>query len=226
MRSIVSYSDKHPEWWVLALSASAWFVMFPHALASNTPCHQTSFWADWYNWLLMVTAMMLPLMQQSVRWTAERSFRFRERRAMSGYLLGYLSPWMILGLGVAWMLGLQWIQSLWRAPLTFALASVWAATGTYARIVRQSHRIIPLAPVGWRADRDCLRFGLVQGLPCVASCAPLMVGCTLTGHGLVAMVGGAALGASERRAFRPRPWMVPLGCAALAAWYGAKALLG
>ena len=77
----------------------------PPALARSAACHQLSFWADWQRWLLMVVAMMLPLMLPSVRWTAERSFRARERRAMAGYLLGYLAPWAILGVGVAALLG-------------------------------------------------------------------------------------------------------------------------
>lgn len=223
VRTVAAYYDEHPERWVFVLAAGAWATMLPHVLATTAACHQLSFWADWRSWLFMVMAMMVPLMAQSLRWVAERSFRARQGRAMVGYLVGYLAPWMVLGLGVAGLLGQAWAHDARLAPITFLLAAAWSATPVYLRLVGASHRTIPLAPRSWRADRDCLRFGLRQGVPCVASCALLMVGCTLTGHGFVAMLGGAALGASERLAWQTRPWIVPLGCGTLAAWYGAAA---
>lgn len=221
--TIAEHADDRPEWWVIAVSAGAWCLMLPHALARGAPCHQLSFWADWRAWAFMVAAMMLPLMLPSVRWVAERSFRSRQGRAMVGYVAGYLAPWMALGLGVACLLGQRWAHDPRLAPMAFALAGAWAATPLYTRLVGRSHRTVPLAPDGWRASWDCVRFGALQGIPCAASCAPLMLGCTLTGHGLVAMVGGAAIGASERLSRQPRPWMVPVGCGALAVWYGAAA---
>lgn len=41
------------------------------------------------------------------------------------------------------------------------------------------------------------------GSACVTTCLPMMVACSLAGHHLVAMLGGAALGAIEKRSFRP-----------------------
>lgn len=107
--------------------------------------------------------------------------------------------------------------------LAFGLGALWAATPIYRRWMEASHRRVPLHPTGWRADGSCLRLGLAQGLPCVGACAPLMVGCALTGHGAVAMLGGAWLAWAERRAVRPRRWLAPAGAAALAGWFALVA---
>ena len=75
-----------------------------------------------------------------------------------------------------------------------------------------------VAPSGLRADLDAFRQGGVSGVPCVIVCWPLMIACALTGHELVAMVGGACLTHAEKRMFRPRPLPIALGAAALSAW--------
>jgi hypothetical protein len=80
--------------------------------------------------------------------------------------------------------------------------------------------------MGWRADRDCMRYGCVIGGACAATCWPLMLACTLTGHALPAMLGGAAVGAVERLSFRPLVRRVLGGTAALAAGYLALAISG
>lgn len=213
------FGERRPEAWVGLLSAAAWLAMLPH-MFGQTVCHQLSFWADWRSWMLMVVAMMVPLLLPALRFTADRSFRYRQHRAMLLHLVGYLIPWALCGLIVCLLMGRTWGHAAWLPAACFALASVWAATPVYARLMDASHRIVSLHPSGWRANRDCVYFGLVQGLPCTGSCALMMAGCAVSGHGLVAMVGGALLAATERRSFRPRRWLVPAGSAALALWYG------
>ncbi len=223
LRRLVQLTEEHPEWWVLPVSAAGWAAMGPHLMGTGASCHQVSFWADWRSWCLMVVAMMLPLMIESVRWVADRSFRSRQGRAMLSYVAGYLAAWAMAGLGVSWLLGFSWTHATWLPAAAFGLAAIWSLSPVYSWLMTRSHAVIPLAPSGWRADRDCLRLGMFQALPCLGTCGLLMIGCTLTGHGLVAMVGGAALGASERFSWRARPWLVPVGAVALAVWYGLQA---
>ncbi len=213
-------ADQRPEWWALVLAVAAWVAMLPHLLSASPSGHPISFWDGWRAWTLMVIAMTVPLILESVRWAAERSLRSRQLRAMMGYLVGHLAPWVVFGAVVAWTHRAPWAHLPWLPSLAFGLAAVWALTPLYPRLVGWSHRTLPLAPKGWAADRDCLRFGFAQGVPCLGGCWLLMVGCTLTGHGPVAMVGGTLLSAAERMSWQPRPWVVPLGCAALAVWYG------
>ncbi|MFN7144383.1 MAG: DUF2182 domain-containing protein, partial [Myxococcota bacterium] len=154
-RAVADAVEEHPEGGVFVLAAVAWASMLPHALSAPLTCHTASFADDWGAWMRMVLAMMLPLMAGSVRWTAERSFRSRQGRAMAGYVLGYLAPWAALGGVVAWLLGQPGVDRS-HAALVFAIASAWSATPLYTRLVGESHRTIPLAPRGWRADRDCV----------------------------------------------------------------------
>jgi predicted metal-binding membrane protein len=112
------------------------------------------------------------------------------------------------------------------AALVFALAAVWALLPIRRRALVACHRVDPLAASGWRADRDCLRYGASIGAACVTTCWLLMLGCALTGHALPAMLAGAAIAAKERRSFRSPVKSVALATAALAMGYAALAVLG
>lgn len=217
-------ADEYPHAWVLVGCAVAWLAMVRHWLAPGVTCHQLSAASDARDFLLMIVAMMLPAMGESMRWVAARSFRSRRRRAVAGYVVGYLAPWLLVALGVAWLRGHRWAHASRLPAEVFLAAALWSATPLYRWLITASHRTIPLAPLGVRADLDCLRFALAQSVPCAAACGPLMVACALTGHGVIAMLGGTVLGLLERRSFRPRPWLVPVGCLALAAWYAAPTL--
>jgi hypothetical protein len=81
------------------------------------------------------------------------------------------------------------------------------------------HLTVPLAPLGWKADRDCLWYGIRIGVSCVATCYFLMLACTFTGHNPIAMLGGTTLGLIERRSFRPPTWRIFAGMILLALWF-------
>jgi predicted metal-binding membrane protein len=166
--------------------------------------HHPRAWAELTGtWLLMVLAMMVPLQRFSIRVAATRSLWRRRDRAIGGFLLGYLSPWLLLGAGVA---ALEPV--LTRLPgLTaagFAVAAVWQLTPVKARALRACHRSIPLAPHGWRADQDCCRFGWLTGTQCLLSCWALMLACVLAGHSLAAMLCASGVGVAERYVVQPR----------------------
>jgi predicted metal-binding membrane protein len=209
---------RYPEWWTIALSAAAWGVLVAQELAGPGGHHQLdqaapgglSAWLQHTgSWLLMVLAMMLPLVLFSVRVTAVRSVWRRRDRAIGGFLMGYLSPWLLAGALIAVLdvtLGLdRWLQLLpWLGGVGFGGAALWQLSPIRLRALRACHRTLPIAPRGWRADRDCFRFGWLIGGQCLVSCWALMVACVLAGHSLAAMVPVGGLGVAERYFMRPR----------------------
>jgi len=75
-----------------------------------------------------------------------------------------------------------------------------------ARSLKRGHRTQPLAPTGWRANYDCVRYGWTTGVHCVATCGVLIAACWLLGHGalgLAGMITAMTIGLAERYMIRP-----------------------
>lgn len=196
---------RHPEWWVLAASAAAWAQMALHGAGPRGQEHAHSLAAsnEFLNWMLMIAAMMLPLIVDSLRRTAFRSLRSRRQRAMVLFLFGYLALWGAAGLPVVWARSLSWNHSPIAVGTAFLLASAWSVNPIHRRALIACHQTRPLAPLGWKADFHCVQFGVIIGNACALSCWPLMLACTVAGHNVVAMLAGATIGAVERFSFRP-----------------------
>jgi len=206
---------RHPEWWTLGLSGIAWLMLlypavlsagaghWSHARLAAAPVTPLELWpralADW---MLMVVAMMVPLVVDSVRGTATRSLWRRRQRAIAGFLIGYLAPWLVVGalVSVVEVLGRPGSTV---AVVGFALAAVWQLSPRKWRALQACHRTAPLAPRGWRADRDCLRYGWSIGRTCVLSCWALMLACVLAGHSLPALACASVVALAERYVVRP-----------------------
>jgi hypothetical protein len=182
---------RHPQWWSLVLCAAGWGAMLrPHAHHAR----------PLVNWLFMTLAMMLPMVAASIATTAERSLWSRRHRAIAGFLAGFVFCWMLAGVAALFV-----PPSRGAAAVGFAVAGAWQLT-RWKRIASAGcHRAMPLAPRGWRADRDCIRYGAVVGIWCIASCGAGMLACALTHHNLAAMLFLTCVGAIERYAFRPYP---------------------
>jgi predicted metal-binding membrane protein len=211
---------RHPEWWILALSGAAWIYMLagytlawpvdavrvhdrPHAAFSSH-----TLLTDLRIWLVMIDAMMVPLATGPVRAVAVRSLWRRRHRAMMVFVAGYVAVWLIAGGGVALARSLSAFlpdSSPAIAAGGFLLAAVWHALPVRRRALASCHFTRPIAPTGWKADADCLRYGCVIGGRCVVSCWALMLACVLARHNPLAMLGTATLMVMERFAFRPRP---------------------
>jgi predicted metal-binding membrane protein len=181
------------------------------------------------DWSLMTVAMMVPLVLGPIRVVAARSLWRRRQRAIVGFLAGYLSRWLAAGLAISVVLAAldseRWLGLPAVAAAGFAAALVWQLTPSKRRALRSCHRTLPLAPQGWRADRDCFRYGWAISGYCIVSCWVLMLACLLAGHGAAAMVGAFVAGVAERFAFRPDQ-RVTLGVlAGLSGSYAAAALL-
>lgn len=146
--------------------------------------------------------MMLPLVVGGIRTTAARSLWRRRHRAIALFIGGYLGAWLIAGVGISTLQhALPTLHSL-PAQLVpavgFLLATTWQTTATKWRAFSACHRTMPLAPLGWQADRDCLRFGWRTGGSCVASCWALMLACAFAGHAFAPLLAVTVLLALER----------------------------
>jgi predicted metal-binding membrane protein len=213
----------YPDWWCGALAALSWLLILSGA-GSHAAHGPVAFSRELSNWILMVAAMMIPLVLPMLRAASALSFWSRRHRTIALALTGFFVPWFVLGLASAAVRGFPWVHSPLAAPLAFAAAALWIATPFHMRGLVRCHRRLPLAPDGWRADRDCLRYGYAIGAACCASCWPLMLACAFTGHHAIAMVGGFAIGVLERASFRPQRRKAIALTLGLAAFYLFQAL--
>jgi len=184
---------------MLAVSAASWLALFAQ---TGAPVHNSGVVANSRHRMLMVLAMMLPLQIHGVRSTAERSLWPRRHRAILAFLFGYLAVWALAGAvlscavtafsishRIAWMLG---------AAFGFLIETFWQLSPWKQVAALMCHSTVPLAPDGWRADRDCLHYGWTIGYGCALNCWPLMLVCWLSGHSLTAMVLAFVLGWTDR----------------------------
>jgi predicted metal-binding membrane protein len=221
----------YPEWWSLALCVVAWlmFLAYPMAVGPHMshgnhakgttvlPYSQAVWTAEAFWWLVMSVAMMVPLVLDPIRTTAARSLWRRRHRAISGFLTGYLVLWMLFGIVASMAISeLQsqiQLEPAQAAALGFAAAVLWQVAPVKRRAVLACHRTLPIAPAGWRADLDCLRYGWMVGSSCLVSCWALMLACLLSGHSIPAMACATAVGWTERNRARPNQRLL---CAVIA----------
>lgn len=193
--------------------------MIDHTVAhwGHSHHHWMSFSAELGYWIVMVVAMMLPLMLPGIRLVAFKSLRRRRHRAIAGFLVGYLVPWTVVGIAVAWLRQLPSTHTHWVTAVAFGVGAVWALAPWREFAVERCHSTTPT--LGPDSDRDCVRFGLELGGWCVAVCWPFMIACGLSGHGVLAMVGALVLGVIEGRSFQSPTRVIAAGAAVLAVIY-------
>ena len=241
----VSWS--HPEWWALSCCAAAWLLLLSRAVplsggmqplshghshghGGHAAATQSMMWtAELFWWLVMIAAMMLPMVVDPIRTTAARSLWRRRHRAICGFLIGYVGPWMAFGVGAAVMVsGLRMQTGVGTATATalaFSSALLWQTTAMKRRAVLACHRTQPIASDGWRADRDCVQYGWFVGRKCLVSCWALMLACLVAGHGLPAMACATAIGWAERHRVRPNERLLYGAIALVALAYAAMPFL-
>ncbi len=179
--------------------------------------------ADFFDWMLMVGAMMLPTTLPAIDDVVRRSYRRRRWRATLEYAVGYSACWGIAGVAFALLRLHPSLHDRRIAALACLLAAVWAFLPARRIWFARCHRQIPLGPVGWRADWDALRQGAAHGVPCIPMCWLLMAACGIADHDWLVMLGATALAIWEKRMFRPyRPPNV-VGSLIFAAWLFAIA---
>jgi hypothetical protein len=245
--AVVLLSVEYPEYWVILLCVLAWASLLRIQLEgtrqqdlcafhggmnpSSSAIYATSSRAisalllslsnSAVHWLLMLSAMMLPLLLGSLRGVIARSLWPRRHRAISFVLIGYAIPWLVFGLGLEFALAATSpgvAQFLLVGCLLFAAA--WQLTSAKRRNLIRCHPEAILAPTGWKADRACLQYGLVLAGRCWLNCWALMIACGAGGHAFWATLVITAVVWTERfrPAIAPRWSAAALGGAALLAW--------
>lgn len=192
---------QHPAWWTVALAGAGWVYLAVSWLDEHAAHRAHGPGLALLHWLAMVAAMMLPLMWGHVSLIAERSLWRRRNRAIAVFLISYVGVWVLFGLPAALVFGGGKAAG---AAVWLGLAAVWQVTRWKRAALRACHRTIPLAPAGWRADADCLRYGWNQARHCVTSCWVLMLACAAGQHAFWLMGGLTAFVVAERMADRPR----------------------
>lgn len=204
---------RHPEWWVVLAAAAAWAWMAaaphprPDAHAHAGHSAAPGFWSGAPHLLVMVIAMMLPLTLASVRHVAFNSLWARRHRAIGGFVAGYLAVWMVAMLAIAGAWALAASLAGWTAAALVAMgaAVAWELAPARRRRLRRCTRTAPLAPRGWRADRDCARFGAASGASCVVACWALMAASAAFAHSLPVMAVLFGVQLSGRYGRSPSP---------------------
>jgi predicted metal-binding membrane protein len=178
------------------------------------------------HWALMVVAMMLPLVLTAIRAASRRSLWQRRDRAIGGFLVGYLGLWLLVGLSASAVASVLRLDDPGSVPqvaaVAFGVAAAWQNTAVKRRALWSCHRSVPLAPDGWRADRDCVGYGWMIGKHCLLSCWAMMLAGVLTGS-LPVMATVFVLSATERYANRPQQWPISSVLAGLALLYAVLA---
>ena len=216
----------HPEWWVLLAAAAGWTLIAAtlHSHAGRTgPGGSGGSGAFWL--IAMVLAMMLPLVIASVRHVAFSSLWGRRHRAIFAFLTGYVALWMLV---LAVIVGARDLATSfvgWTAvaAATTVAASLWEFTPGKRRRLHRCLRTVPLAPQGWRAERDCAWFGVTTGVNCVATCWALMAVCVTFSHSVPIMLTVFAIQLSGRYQRRPSPTLASLSVIGVClAWLAAS----
>lgn len=193
-----------PRHWVLGISGLAWVPLVHHAVLhwGHAQHHFLTPPIELLHWGLMVAAMMLPLVTDAITVAAFRSLPERRHRAGAVFVAGFLGCWLLAGLPAVALRQLVIMHDNRVAAICFIAAAAWSVTRVRKKALLRCHRTFPIAPVGFRADLDCFRFGTSVGYGCVVSCGLAMLACTLAGHSLMALVVCMVGGVAERRTFR------------------------
>ncbi|HEU0016155.1 MAG TPA: DUF2182 domain-containing protein [Longimicrobium sp.] len=195
---------------MLAAASAAWVWMLalpdPQARAHSHAGHGTSGGHELLGLGLMVVGMMLPLTVPSVRYAAHSRLR-RTNCAIAAFVAGYLAVWMaaMAVLAAAWQAVAALGGGTGAAIGMIAAAVLWEAAPPKRDALRRCRLTPPLAPRGWRADADCVRFGARTGARCVAACWALMAACVAFAHSLPVMAALFAIQLSGRYSRRASP---------------------
>jgi predicted metal-binding membrane protein len=197
-----------PHWWVATAAVLAWLAM---GAADSSVDHLMGFGETSHQWpeaashsAVMSVAMMGPLALPAARHVALSSLWDRRHRAAAGLLSGYLGVWVVVS--SALLLTIDHLADVFGKATVIAVAFIAAATWQLARprrrFLRRCKLTVPLAPRGWRADRDCIRYGVRLGASCVATCWALMAA-ALAAHGILVMLGLFTVQLTERCRLEP-----------------------
>ncbi len=157
------------------------------------------FFTGIWHWALMIVAMMFPLLKEPLAYTLSRYPSHQGYKAMVWFLLGYCTPWLILGLLLQALMMLlplfmpseenSFAVELYTfLPVAgFAIAASWVWSPWRRRASQACSRTIPMRIQGWYAVRDCLHYGHLSGIACVRNCWPPMMALVMAQHNMLLM---------------------------------------
>lgn len=133
--------------------------------------------------------MMSPVSMPLVRHVMVSSLWRRRFRSGLLFLAGYSGVWAVvgLGLGFAVILATQVLSRVLALALAFGVAAAWQLSPPKRRALRRCALTVPLAAYGWRADRDCVRYGVIAARSCVMTCWAFMAAAGAGGHHVLSM---------------------------------------
>lgn len=222
---------RHPEWWVVVAAIAAWAGIALMLLSAETTrgVHGGHVVGrdDGLRWriedarvILMTFAMMGPLTLPTLRHLSFTSLWHRRHRSQALFLSGYLLTWVATGAGIA-----AAVEAI-KVPLGGTVlvgglsgsAALWQFAQRKRRAIRRCGRTVPVAAGGWRADRDCFRFGVESGANCVVSCCGLMAVVAAAGHSVGVMAVLFLVQLHERIARRYIPMAGAVVVGAVGVW--------
>jgi predicted metal-binding membrane protein len=158
------------------------------------------------SWVLMTVAMMGPAALGALQYTGLNSLRWRRRRAMAEFSVGYVTMWAVFGtLALAAAAVIPGSSRTAALAAVLAAAAAWQLTPVKLWSLLACHRTVPLPPRGWRAEKAAFGFGLRNGLACVGSCWCLMLIMAVSPGGQLLWTGVLTTAVTgERLARRPR----------------------
>ncbi|WP_257164925.1 DUF2182 domain-containing protein [Bradyrhizobium sp. SRS-191] len=165
-------------------------------------------------WALMLLAMMPPLLAAPLMHVWRSSLPQRRQGSLALFLIGYCAVWMAAGpplIVVAVALHMLGGGSLWVTFSLVIMALVWSACPWQRAMLNRGHRQMRISLFGWAAAGDCVRYGVVHAIWCVASCWPWMLAAVaVQDWHLAAMMAVGAIMLGERLA-PPEPprWRWP-----------------
>lgn len=211
----------HPEAGAAAIAALAWLALLAAAgLAEIRTLHDDAHRSaplvtGAAGWLLMSVAMMVPAALPVARDHALGALWTRRQRTVGLFFAGHIAVWGAFG--AAAFAAIAAAEAGFGVPADALLAAVlltaalWELTAAKWRSVRACHLVTPLPPRGARADRACLRAGVVYGRRCVGGCWPVMLAMAVAGHASVGlMVLLTAIVAAEKLVVRSARLALPI----------------
>jgi predicted metal-binding membrane protein len=123
----------------------------------------------------------------------------RRRRTVAEYLVGYLAPWLVVGLvgAVVVRAVLPGTDRTGATVAALVVAAVWHVAPPRRRLMSRCGAVQLGALRGRRAVVDAIRNGWVLGLRCLGTCLPAMT-VMLLSHQLLLMATVAVVLWSER----------------------------
>lgn len=130
-------------------------------------------------WLLMLTAMMLPLLETPVAHIRAQSLARRRNELVLVFCASYFAAWLVAGLPLL-LLAKQLTTLAGTAgvhPWCFGvpLAWIWLASLPGAACHRQCHHVPRLPFAGLAASAASARYGVRYAWYCIGSCWPFML---------------------------------------------------